>query len=397
MRLRVQESTIVTLQNQVAKLRQQIGMLRIENHVLRVRNGEVLQEMIREGTMDGSRASPESVSGDGVRRSLLEWGEVAAALQMNPGMLDQMDATHMTGEMDVVDVLGTVEAGTGAVPASKCDLLFVFCHELMVWSIQRWIRSRSGGDMVLEGPGSILREVVRRDEEWCLNRVDALVLFIESLIGVRCMRGTLAELVRDVLGRWCDGNVGEGGGLVDAAEPLENVLMDRFVSSDAVRSALLMPEACGVCLDRLQRFIRDGLGVRRAPEGIEVAKGVDRTGRAMRDTHGPPAESLTATDLSTCSESPDVYTLMDLLWVCDTCISRLGTAEQSSAVSIDGEVLGRVASDVFDVSQQCEVIAGILPDVALAGKRLQCQLVAALQRMESNDLANEPVLSRHAP
>ena len=396
MRLRVQESTIVTLQNQVAKLRQQIGMLRIENHVLRVRNGEVLQEMIREGTMDGSRASPESISGDGVRRSLLEWGEVAAALQMNPGMLDQMDATHMTGKMDVVDVLGTIEAGTGAVPASKCDLLFVFCHELMVWSIQRWIRSRSGGDMVLESPGSILREVVRRDEGWCSKRVDVLVMLIESLIGVRCMRGTLAELVRDVLGRWCDGNFAEDGGLVDAAEPLENVLMDRFVSSDAVRSALLMPEACGVCLDRLQRFIRDGLGVSRAPEGIEAAKGVDRTGRAIRDTHDPLAE-LTATDLSTSSESPDVYTLMDLLWVCDTCISRLGTVDQSPAVSIDGEVLGRVASDVFDVSQQCEVIAGILPDVALAGKRLQCQLVAALQRMESKELANEPVLSRQGP
>lgn len=322
------EATIARLQSQVATLTHGMAMLRIENHVLRVKNGQVQQEVIVGGKDDGDDERTGSLA-SGVRQSLLEWSDIAAVLQS----MDEPD------ELDELDV-----------QVARRNHLFVFCHEMMVWSVQRWIRGRSRADLMLDGPHRLLREVMERDQAWCTKRVDSIVGFMESMVGVHSMRGGLEEIVRLVLNRWWQGT--------DEAGSLAGVFLDKFVSSDVIRCTLLMREACMACSRGMERLVKDVLG---------VTGGTERA--------GTPTEPY---------EPYDANALLDLMWVCDGCIYRLGTIDHSvAALAVDEVVLRDVASDVLDISQHCEVVAGILPDVALAGKRLQCQLVAALQRMES--------------
>ncbi len=226
---------------------------------------------------------------------------------------------------------------------------------MMVWSVQRWVGGRGRADLVLEGPHRLLRDVMEQDQAWCMNRVDAIVQFIESTVDVYSMRDGLEETVRMVLDRWWQG--------ADEAGSPVRVFLDKFVSSDAIRCTLLMREACRACLRGMERLVRDVLGVTEGPESAGTTR--------------EPYEPYEPYDRY------DAYALLDLMRVCDGCISRLGSMDHSdAALPVDEDVLRDVASDVFDISQQCEVVTGILPDVALAGKRLQCQLVAALQRME---------------
>jgi len=111
-----------------------------------------------------------------------------------------------------------------------------------------------------------------------------------------------------------------------------------LAESDGIRGELLLRAVCRLCLELLQGVVSEVLG-----EG----------------------------------NGHDVELLEDVIELCVMCISRL------DASSIVGEaVLRDVAAAVSEISHKCDVVAGMLPDLALSGKRLECQFVAALQRLE---------------
>lgn len=342
----MQETTIAALQNEVAKLKHTVATLKVENHVLRVKNGQVQQGVTQgRGTpVHGGDADETPVGAtvpvDRVMRSLEAWGEAAAMAARGA-------------------VFGDDVTGDPCDSTNSGDALLHFCHDMMVWSVQRWIGGRSGGDLVLEAPGCVLLEAVERDHVWCAERLDVIVAFIESTLGVEVLRGAHEEIVELALRRWCDGreqNTTTDLALPDNAEwdALYSDFLTKMVASDGIRGELLMPSASHLCLERLQRLIDDVLFL--SPET-------------------PPMISAPHT------VSFDSHTLLDLIWVCDACISRL--AARALPVTVSETVLRDVAGSVIDIAQKCEVVAGLLPNVALAGKRLQCQLIAALQRMEA--------------
>ncbi len=232
------EATIARLQNQVAKLTHDMALLRVENHVLRVKNGQVQQDVMV-GGKEGGEDGEDGLGGlaSEVRQALLEWGDVAAVLQAVVGRNDGRN-----------DGRNEEQAEQG----EQDNRLFVFCHEMMVWSVQRWVGGQRGTDLVLDLPHRLLREVVERDQAWCLKRVDAIVGFMETLAGVYSMRGGLEEIVRLVLDRWVRG-------ASEVGSPA-SVFLDKFLSSDVIRRTFLMREACRACLRRMELLIRGVLG-----------------------------------------------------------------------------------------------------------------------------------------
>lgn len=282
-----QESTISQLQAEVAELKKTVASLRLQNNVLRVRNGEVQRSL--------DHPTPSATD---VRRSLSSWGALATSLDdASPALL----------------------------------------HDLLLFSAKDWINGRN--DLLLLDPGLVLVAAVQRDHEWCADRMEAIVAFMQSTLGVEALRDAHEQVVRIVLRRWC--TIG-GGDEWDGGDGGDGGHYSRFLTvlaeSDGIRGELLLRAACRLCLELLQGVVSEVLG-----EG----------------------------------NGHDVELLEDVIELCVMCISRL------DASSIVGEaVLRDVAAAVSEISHKCDVVAGMLPDLALSGKRLECQFVAALQRLE---------------